>query len=187
MNTNLVHDLDLAEALLKHGTSLERKTISATATTTTDQGVFKAIAATHDLDRQGEQIARGAFKATIQRWQASAKTVPLHWDHQTSPEDLIGYVDPNEMHETKQGLIVGGKVDLETERGAQAWRAMKSGSMGLSFGYLSDSHEEGGVRVIDTIDLFEVSVTPHPVNDQTKILSLKGMQDRPLQVARFKC
>jgi hypothetical protein len=49
---------------------------------------------------------------------------------------------------------VKGRLDLEDSAIArEAWRAMKGGVIGCSFGYLvTKSHSEGGVRVLDEVD-----------------------------------
>jgi hypothetical protein len=66
------------------------KTASAEAVIT-DQGAFTALAATWDLDRQGDRIQRGAFANTIRRWRSSNKAIPLHWDHSGDPGNIIGH------------------------------------------------------------------------------------------------
>ena len=77
--------------------------------------------------------------------------------------------------EPNVGLRVRGQLDLEgSEVARQAWRLMKANSVGLSFGFLTTaSHTDGEVRVLDEIDLFEISITPAPANADTRILSTK--------------
>jgi phage head maturation protease len=60
----------------------------------------------------------------------------LHWDHGGQPEDIVGEVDPSTMEETDAGLVVSGKIDLETERGRDVWRSVKSNRVSFSFGFL---------------------------------------------------
>ena len=43
---------------------------------------------------------------TIARWQESGKQVPLHWNHGSKAEDIIGSVDPQTMIETEAGLFI---------------------------------------------------------------------------------
>jgi HK97 family phage prohead protease len=160
---------------------MQHKTLQATTTAVdSDLGEFEAIVATYDIDRHGEKIASAAFARTLSRWRASGKPLPLHWNHRaTDPEDIVGSVDPHKTRETEDGLVVAGRVDLDTERGRQVWRALKSGSMGFSFGYLAtESHNEGDTRVLDEIDLFEISIAPAPANPRTRILAMKALEDR---------
>jgi len=77
------------------------------------RGAFEPLAATWSVDRAQEQIKRGAFRETIARWQASGRQVPLHWNHGSQAEDVIGSVDPWLMEATADGLRVQGTLDLE--------------------------------------------------------------------------
>ena len=64
----------------------------------------------------------------------------------------------------------------ESEVARQAWRSVKRGSVGLSFGFLveRDRKATDGVRELLSVDLFEVSITPSPANADTRILSTKS-------------
>jgi len=126
-----MHADDQLEVLMLHMTK-------AATVRATDQGQFTAIVAAYTTDRGGDRILPGAFTRTIEQWQTSGKQLPLHWNHQGEPEDIIGSVDPFSMKEIPdQGLQISGQVDLEnSDKAREAWRAMKTGSMSLSFGYL---------------------------------------------------
>ena len=79
------------------------------------------------------------------------------------PEDIVGSVDPASMRETDEGLVVKGQLDLEgSERARQAWRAMKTGSIGLSLGYLTQEHRKAadGANELTALDVFEISLAP---------------------------
>ena len=155
---------------------MQHLTIKAAATAT-DRGHFTAIAATWALDRQGDQIRRGAFAATIKDWRKSHKMLPLHWNHSGEAANVIGWVDPASMREADEGLYVRGQLDLEESATArEAWRSMKNNSVSLSFGYVvtKSKDREDGVRELLGIDLFEVSIVPHPANADTRFVSLKA-------------
>ena len=160
-----------------------KMTLQAKATTTTDAGEFVALAAAYSIDRAGDRIVPGAFAKSIERWQASGKQVPLHWNHQGEPEDIIGAIDPATMEETELGLKVAGKVDLDgSEKGREAWRSMKAGTMSLSFGYMVVSEKQADdANELHELDLFEISVVPGPANADTRFLSLKSMSDDQLR------
>lgn len=152
-------------------------TLEAKATAT-DQGEFVAIAAAYSKDRVGDRIVPGAFAKTIDHWRGSGKSIPLHWNHQGEPEDIIGAVDPATVEETKDGLRVAGKLDLSGTKAKEAWRAMKTGSMSLSFGYMVTKERQAkDANELLEIDLFEVSVVPGPANADTRFLSLKSIAD----------
>ncbi len=164
----------------KHHITLEAKA------TATDLGEFVAIAAAYSLDRAGDRIVPGAFAKSIDRWQASGKQVPLHWDHRGEPDDIIGTVDPFSMKETDDGLQVGGKLDLaNSAKAKEAWRAMKTGSMSLSFGYMVIAEQKAkDANELHEIDLFEVSVVPAPANADTRFLALKSVPEMTPQEVR---
>ena len=158
---------------------MQHLTIKA-ASTATDLGRFTAIAAAWSVDREGDQIVKGAFAATIKRWQESAKRLPVHWNHSGAASDVIGWIDPAGMRETDEGLYVKGQLDLEdSETAREAWRSMKNNAVSLSFGYMiSKSRDrEDGIRELLGVDLFEISIVPHPANEDTRFLELKGARE----------
>jgi HK97 family phage prohead protease len=157
---------------------MEQKTLQAQTQATTDLGEFEAIAAAWTPDREKDVIHRGAFAGTIRQWRRSGKRLPLHWDHKGDPDKIIGHIDPLSMQERPDGLYVKGQVDLEgSQLGREAWRLIKSGVVGLSFGYLPTQAKarSGGGRDLHELDMFEVSITPAPMHPDTRILSTKGL------------
>ncbi len=153
------------------------RVLAKAVTTTTDLGEFRAVAAAWTPDRERDRIRRGAFRASIQRWRSSGKKIPLHWDHQGDPENIIGTIDPASMEETDEGLIVAGELDLAgSDRAREAWRVVKSGAAGLSLGYQATGHlpRPGGGRDLFELDVFEISITPAPMHPDTRILDFKS-------------
>jgi hypothetical protein len=74
-----------------------------------------------------------------------------------------------------QGLYVEGQRDLEdSEVAREAWRSMKNDAVSLSFGYVTlKTRKRGGINDLLELDLFEVSIVPHPANPDTRVLSMK--------------
>ena len=157
---------------------MDHKTRGATVTATEqDLGQFTAIAAAWTVDRDHEQIRRGAFSKTIQRWKASGRQVPVHWAHKGEAENVIGSIDPAAMVERQDGLYVEGTLDLEdSDVAREAWRSMKAHRVALSFGFVVNDEfkRSDGIRELREIDLFEISVVPAPANENTRFLSLKS-------------
>ncbi|MEK6251853.1 MAG: HK97 family phage prohead protease [Actinomycetota bacterium] len=156
---------------------MQYKTTTVDANPTTDQGEFSAIAAAWTTDRQNERIVPGAFASTISYWQQSGKSIPLHWNHESGAEAIIGTVDPFSMAETDQGLHVAGEMDINDSKMArEAWRSVKRNRVGLSFGFLTTDQRKGadGVTELTSLDLYEISLTPSPANQDTRILSTKA-------------
>jgi uncharacterized protein len=157
----------------------------ATATPTTDRGEFEAIVATWDRDRVGDTILPGAFKRSLEEWQTMAaitgRKMPLHFNHVA--DEIIGEVDPISMIETVAGLQVAGKIDLDTERGREVWRQLKANRVGFSFGYMARKtrdQPDGRGQVLADLDIFEITITPAPANNATRVLSTKGFGEREL-------
>jgi HK97 family phage prohead protease len=156
---------------------LDHKKIKATARTRTDPGEFSAIAAAYTVDRDGDQIVRGAFEKSVKAWRNRNRPIPLHWAHKGDPKNVIGDVNPHSASEIVEGLFVSGKLDLAgSDVAREAWRLVKAGTVSLSFGYLTtDTFERpDGIPELREIDLFEISLTPAPANADTRILSFKS-------------
>jgi HK97 family phage prohead protease len=158
-----------------------RYLMTKAATVATELGQFTAIAAVFgNVDRHGDRIVKGAFANTIDAWHRTGRKVPLHWNHSADPDDIVGSIDPGSMIETGQGLVVEGQLDLDnSDRARQAWRAMKTGSMGLSFGYsvgLKRAAADGATELLE-LDLFEISLAPAPANASTRVLLMKSAEE----------
>jgi HK97 family phage prohead protease len=88
---------------------------------------------------------------------------------------VIGSIDPAATREVEQGLYVEGKLDLQdSEVAREAWRSMENDAVSLSFGYVAlKTRNRGGVNDLLELDLFEVSIVPHPANPDTRVLSMR--------------
>ena len=150
------------------------------AAVATDLGEFTAVAAAWTVDRQGDQIVPGAFRHTIERWRGSGKLLPLHYNHGTAADHIIGHVRPDTMVETDEGLVVEGQLDLEgSDLAREAWRSVKNGVMSLSFGFVATDSimRDDGVQELREIDLYEISLVAAPANFDTHILQTKAATD----------
>ena len=159
------------------------KQAEVTATPTLEKGTAVLLVAAYTRDRGGDVIQRGAFSKTISAWIGSGKQIPLAWDHETGkPENVIGTVDPKTLRETRDGLLAEARLDLEGSATArEAWRSIKNDSVGVSFGYLSEEEsDEDGYRLLKSIDLYEISLTPTPMNADTRVVSWKSSKPEPV-------
>jgi HK97 family phage prohead protease len=77
------------------------------------------------------------------------------------------------------GLEVSGRVDLDTDLGLKVCKSLKANRLGLSFGYMvKESRElEDRGRELLALDVYEISATPSPANDRTRLLSTKSVED----------
>jgi len=71
---------------------------------------------------------------------------------------------------------VQGKLVLEADGSRSAYALLKEGVIkGLSIGYDTvKSTMEGGVRKLSELKLWEISLTPFPMNPEAIITSVKG-------------
>ena len=145
----------------------------------------------HQRDRPGEGHRRARSEVSALRaWIGTNKVVPLHWNHSSEPEDIVGHVKPASAKAVGAEVHAAGHVDLDTDRGRQVWRLMKAGSIGFSFGYLvpegGAKARPGGGRRITQLDVFEITVTPGPMNPETRVLATKALDEHAAMKARFR-
>jgi HK97 family phage prohead protease len=148
------------------------------ATTATDEGTFEAVISTASVDRDKDIIEPTAMLASLAKWAAIGKLVPLAWNH---TDEVIGHIDPATATVKNREVIVSGYVDQTIPRGEEAWRLVKSGTLSFSFGFLFEPKtgatklKNGRYRVME-LDIYEISTIPvGPANNETRVLSFKAM------------
>lgn len=106
-------------------------------------------------DAAGDTIIPGAFAATL----AERKDpLPLFWQHR--PDQLLGQVTT--IAEDGTGLRVIARIDNPNGRAAALLAANQTN--GLSFGYRARQYQtHSGRRLLQKVDLFEVSLVTHPL------------------------
>lgn len=158
---------------------MEHLLLKATATTT-DRGVFSAVISAASVDREGDVVDPHAMVKALKAWERTGKKIPLHWNHSGSADDVFGHIEPASAKAVDGEVHVDGWVDQSTPRGADAWRLVKSGTLGFSFGYLipdggATKNAHGGLD-ITALDVFEVTATPTPMNNDTRVTGWKSEQ-----------
>ena len=110
-------------------------------------------------DAARDTILPGAFARTLAaRRDQLVGPLPLYWQHR--PEQRIGWVEL--AQEDTRGLRVIACVDNALGRAAQDLQARSVN--GLSFGYRANRfHHTVSGRILEQIDLFEVSLVTHPL------------------------
>lgn len=112
-------------------------------------------------DGAKDTIVKGAFARTLAEQPAE---IPLYWQHK--PEQRIGTV--RFAQEDDKGLRVIAEIDNPQSRAVSA--LMGREASGLSFGYRARGYRnlpEG--RVLEDIDLFEVSLVTHPLQHGARV------------------
>ena len=156
---------------------MEHLLLKATATAT-DQGMFSAVISASSVDREGDIVSPDGMVKALHAWTATGKMIPLAWNHSGAPQDIVGHIDPASAKAVGGEVHATGWIDQNTPNGEQAWRLVKSGTLGFSFGYLipeggASKNAHGGLN-IDTLDVFEVTATPTPMNNDTRVTGWKS-------------
>lgn len=127
------------------------------------------------LARFGEEdsyrdiIKKGAFKRTLNEIKKSGRSVPILWQHNT--REPIGVF--TSIKEDNQGLLVEGKLVLDTQRGREANALIAAGALtGMSIGFRTVKSlwdEEARIRTLLDLDLMEGSLVTFPAMDKARI------------------
>lgn len=140
-----------------------------------DDGTFEGYGAVFNhKDGGNDIIVPGAFTETLSSQKAIGRMPAMLWQHRRD-EPIGVYTD---MKEDNVGLKVSGKLALKTARGAEAYELMKMGALsGMSIGYRAkeDSYDRiTGIRTLKRLDLLELSLVTFPMNDASRISSVKS-------------
>lgn len=133
---------------------------------------FSGYASVFDgLDSYGDTIKAGAYKNTITDRE---RPVQLRWNH-FGP--VIGKF--TEMYEDEKGLFVSGELTKGHSVAEDTAALLRHGAIsGLSIGYsVKDSEQQGVVRVLKDIELFEISIVETPADNNAHIQTVKSATD----------
>ena len=111
-------------------------------------------------DGAGDTIRPGAFAGAL----TEGAAIPLYWQH--NPRQRIGTVEA--LAEDRRGLRVIARLDSRQSRAAAL--LLRGEVSGLSFGYRARGYRrvpEG--RVLEEIDLLEVSLVSHPLQPGARV------------------
>ena len=112
-------------------------------------------------DGAKDTIRPGAFSRTLAE---RREPIPLYWQHR--PEQRIGTVELAE--EDGRGLRVIAHIDNPEGRAATVLKSGKAN--GLSFGYRARGyHRLPQGRVLEDIELLEVSLVTHPLQHGARV------------------
>lgn len=141
-------------------------------------GLIRGYASTFgNVDRVGDVVVAGAFKDTIKEHQDSNRPVRMLYQHDGC--ELIGGFIPSSLFEDDRGLYVEGEINLEVQRGAEAYALAKQGVLSdMSIGYsVEDFDLKDGIRYLTKIRLWEISLVAEPANPKAKITGVKTVEE----------
>lgn len=130
------------------------------------------------VDSYGESVQPGAFKKSLREWKKRKRPIPMLWQHRS--ESPIGGWHTYE--EDDQGLLMVGLLNLETQRGREAWSDVKAQNVGgLSIGYYEIRSDPYSYEVspeqprkLFELDLRETSVVTFPALREAQIDAVKA-------------
>lgn len=125
-------------------------------------------------DMHGDIVKPGAFAKSL----ASGVRPLMLWSHDLS-EPIGVWTD---VREDSKGLLVTGRLTLETRRGAEAYALLKDGALnGLSIGFRAVGLEDraDGGRLLTEIDLAEISLVTLPSASRARVSSVKSGEITP--------
>ena len=111
-------------------------------------------------DLAGDVVASGAFARTLR--DKSPGAIKLLYQHDAA--EPIGLLSA--AQEDARGLFIAGELNLETQRGEEAYALLVQGALtGLSIGFnvVTAAKQGRDARLITEIDLWEVSLVTFPM------------------------
>lgn len=147
---------------------------------TVEVGVFVAYASTWQPDCGGragipDVVQKGAFAKTLAEHRARGnRPIRMRFNH----AELVGAFPVADAREDDFGLRVVGHVNLATQLGRDVWGLIQQGALSdLSIGFKATRDRidaKRGVRVIEELTLFEISVVAEPCNEGARIIRVEG-------------
>lgn len=138
----------------------------------TDSGHIEGLLAGFgNVDHGGDKLLAGSLTKSL-----AARSTPLPMLLHHDLHRPIGAW--KEWQERPDGLYVKGNLTLATRDGQEAHALAKDGALtGLSIGWVAKqaTRDREGVRTIAEADLFEGSLVTVPMNDKTRVSSIKSI------------
>lgn len=138
-----------------------------------DDGVFEGYASLFNREDLGHDvIAPGAFRESLKN-RGSARIKMLF---QHDPAEPIGAWD--EIREDARGLYVRGRLTTAVAKAREVLALMRAGALdGLSIGFKALRARRDaatGVRRIEKVDLWEISVVTFPMLPDARVATVKS-------------
>jgi uncharacterized protein len=134
------------------------------------------------IDLGRDRVVPGAFRECLAR--KAPRGIKLLWQH--DPTHPLGIWD--EIIEDGRGLHVRGQLDLSVAKAREVHALMRSGAVdGLSIGFRTERARKDaatGVRNLEKLDLWEVSIVTFPMLPGARVSTVKGVSPfLPLEAA----
>ena len=146
---------------------MDIKNISFVNMQSEEEGIISGYASVFNIiDQHNDIIKPGAFK------QLSNQKIKLLWQHK--PEEPIGVIE--EIYQDDHGLYFKAKLLLDLPQAKAAYNLIKAKAIsGVSIGFKPIKyHHQQDIRVIENIELWEISLVTFPANLEANILEVKN-------------
>lgn len=143
---------------------------SKSPVTSGEEGVIEGyIAVWNTVDSYQSTFVKGAFSDTIK---SRGDRVKVMSDHNS----LIGKAIS--IEEDDHGVLVRGKINLDTSRGMDVFRLCQDGTYdGMSFAFSippGKSYTRNGIEYITGVELFEFGPVTFPANENAVIIGTRS-------------
>lgn len=187
--------------------SLERRAIRLATREVHDDGTFEGYASVfHSLDSYGDIVVPGAFAASLARHRSNGTRPKGLWQHSTY-DPIVTWVD---LAEDGKGLRAKGRLLLDIPRAREAHVLLRAGEVdGLSIGFectgcsyttMAEAERRyaihvpigmgpgfGGqsagapqIRVVEAVDLWEISLVTFPACAPARVDGVRAAQSPDL-------
>ena len=134
---------------------------------------FEGYASTfNNIDHGDDVVIRGAFSNSL----AKNSQVPILWQHQMS--EVIGI--SVQLYEDDKGLFIKGNLPKDdTLVSGRIIPQMKVGSIKeMSIGFFTKNYDmaKDGIRLLNEIELFEVSLVSKAMNSRALVTGFKSFE-----------
>ncbi|MFP5078647.1 HK97 family phage prohead protease [Rhizobium sp. YIM 134829] len=125
-----------------------------------------------NVDSYGEKVMPGAFVESLARHKREGSNVLMLWNHDA--REPIGVWE--DLAEDAKGLWGKGKFLLDIQRAREVHALAKAKAIGgLSIGYREiDTDQDGSVRLLKKLELYEISPVSFPANRRARIEAVKS-------------
>lgn len=156
-----------------------------------DAGQISGYFSTYDRipDSYGDIVAPGAFTETIKARKESGHPFPLCWNHDLN--QIIGYVEPDDITETEKGPYMEKAVFFDTALAQEKRELVQSGVV-YQFSFAYDIEEARWIHLEDEseayelrkLNLYEISIVPIPANPRAEVTDIKATVEEYLKAGR---
>lgn len=125
-----------------------------------------------NVDSYGEKVMPGAFVDSLARHKREGTNVLMLWNHDA--REPIGVWE--DLAEDAKGLWGKGRFLLDIQRAREVHALAKAKAIGgLSIGYReTDTDQDGAVRLLKKLELYEISPVSFPANRRARIEAVKS-------------